>query len=419
MLPLIHTLAAMLSLGAGTETPWLEFRGPNGTGLYNGPKVPTEWGMEKNVTWKTKIPGSGWSSPIVLKGKLILTTAVPVGMGAKPDYELRVLCIDAATGGIDWNELVFLEEGSKAPGIHKKNGHASPTAISDGERIVVHFGHMGTAAYDLKGKALWKNQKHPYIPLHGNGGSPILVGKNVVFCCDGTDTQFVLALDIKTGEQVWKTDRKTPAKMKFSFSTSQLIEHDGKQLIISPASDICAAYDPKTGAEVWRLKYPISGWSLICRPVYAHGLIYFSTGYMTQQMLAVKPDGTGDITAKNIAWTGKKFAPNTPTPLIVGDELYTISDSGTMSCYDAKTGEVHWAERIKGGAFSSSPILADGKIFITSETGHGLVIEPSTKELKVLAESDLEEKTFATIVPANGSLFIRTESQLYRFDEKK
>jgi len=418
MVPFLQTIA-LLAFAAAPETPWHEFRGPNGTGHYNGPTLPTEWGIEKNVTWKTKIPGTGWSSPILVNGKLYLTTAVPVGTSEKPDQELRLICLDAKTGGIVWNDLVFLESGAKAPNIHKKNGHASPTCVSDGERIVVHFGHMGTACYDLAGKSLWKSQKHPYIPLHGNGGSPILVGGNIVFCCDGTDSQFVLALDLKSGDQVWKTDRKTPARQKFSFSTSQLIEHNGKQMIISPASDICAAYDPKTGEEIWRVKYPVAGWSLICRPVYGHGLLFFSTGYVTQHLMAVKPEGTGDITAKNVAWVSKKFAPNTPSPLLVGDELYTISDGGTMSCYDAKTGKVHWAERVKGGAFSSSPILADGKIFVTSETGHGSVIEPNTKELKVLSESDLNEKTFATILPAGGSLFIRTETQLYRFDEKK
>jgi outer membrane protein assembly factor BamB len=416
MLPLMTTLIA---LAAAPETPWMEFRGPDGTGHYDGPAVPTEWGTDKNVTWKTKLPGNGWSSPILVKGKLYLTAAVPVGGGDKPNHELRLICLDAATGGIVWNDLVFLEDAAKAPNIHKKNSHASPTCVSDGGRIVAHFGHMGTAGYDLAGKALWKSQKHPYVPLHGNGGSPILVDGNVVVCCDGTDKQFLLALDSKTGNEVWKTDRRIPAKMKFSFSTSQLIVHNGTPMIVSPTSDYCAAYDPKTGAEIWRLKYPVAGWSLICRPVYGHGLVFFSSGYVNQQMLAVKPDGTGDITAKAIAWTNKKFAPNTPTPLLVGDELYTVSDGGTLSCIDAKTGRVHWAERLKGGAFSSSPILANGRILVTSETGHGLVIEPSTKELKVLSESDLNEKTFATILPAGGALFIRTESQLYRFDAKK
>ena len=396
---------------------WLEFRGPKGAGHYEGPAVPTAWGPDKNVAWKLPLSGGGWSSPILLRGKLILTTAVAIGSTDKPDYELRVVCVDAETGKLDWNEQVFLEKATVSQ-PHKKNSHASPTAVSDGERIIVHFGHMGTAALDLTGKVLWKNDKHPYEHQHGNGGSPILAEGNVVFSCDGRDKQFVLALDIKTGKEAWKTERNMPGLLKFSFATCQLIEHEGKKQIISAASNWCAAYDPESGKEIWRVKYPQPGWSLITRPVYSHGLVFISTGYTNQHLLAIKPEGTGDIT-KNIAWMTNKHAPNAPTPLIVGDELYLVSDKGRMSCLDAKTGTLHWDSQLKGGAFSSSPILANGTIYITSETGFGQVIRPSKKDLDVIAESDMKEKTFATIVPANGSLYLRTESALYKFAEKK
>ncbi len=415
--------AALLMLGAAPAptkpdaAAWLEFRGPDGVGHYEGPAVPTSWGPDKNVAWKVAIPGAGWSSPILLRGKLILTTAVPIGAGDKPDFELRVVCVDAKSGKIDWNEKIFVEKATVSQ-PHKKNSHASPTAVSDGERIIVHFGHMGTAALDLTGKILWKNSDYPYEHQHGNGGSPILAEGNVVFSCDGKDKQMVVALDITTGKQAWKTDRNMPAALKFSFATCQLIEHAGKKQIISAASDWCAAYDPKTGAEIWRVKYPKPGWSLITRPVYSHGLVFISSGYINQHLLSIKPEGTGDITA-NIAWMTNKFAPNTPTPLIVGDELYTISDQATMSCLDAKTGKLHWSSRIKGNAYSSSPILANGKIYATSETGVGLVINPGTKELDVVAESDMKEKTFATILPADGALYLRTETTLFKFKAKK
>ena len=413
---------ALLMMAAPAPTKsdaaaWLEFRGPNGAGHYEGPAVPTAWGPDKNVAWKLPLSGGGWSSPILLRGKLILTTAVAIGSTDKPDYELRVVCVDAETGKLDWNEQVFLEKATVSQ-PHKKNSHASPTAVSDGERIIVHFGHMGTAALDLTGKVLWKNDKHPYEHQHGNGGSPILAEGNVVFSCDGRDKQFVLALDIKTGKEAWKTERNMPGLLKFSFATCQLIEHEGKKQIISAASNWCAAYDPESGKEIWRVKYPQPGWSLITRPVYSHGLVFISTGYTNQHLLAIKPEGTGDIT-KNIAWMTNKHAPNAPTPLIVGDELYLVSDKGRMSCLDAKTGTLHWDSELKGGAFSSSPILANGTIYITSETGFGQVIRPSKKDLDVIAESDMKEKTFATIVPANGALYLRTESALYKFAEKK
>ncbi len=417
--------AALLALHAApnpgpgkTETAdWLEFRGPDGTGHYKGAPLPTAWGPEKNVAWKTPIPGAGWSSPIALRGKLILTTAVSTDAEEKPDYELRALCIDAATGKIDWNELVFVEKAA-APRPHKKNSHASPTAVSDGERIFVHFGHIGTAALDLTGKVLWKNDKHPYSPVHGNGGSPILAEGNVVIACDGADKPFVLALDAKSGEQAWKTERNSTAGKKFAFTTAQLIEHDGKKAIVSVASDFVAGYDPKTGKEVWRAKYPAPGYSVIGRPVYSHGLVIFTTGYDSPRMLAVKPSGTGDIT-QNIAWQTAKGAPNTPTPIVVGDELYLLSDQGALSCLDAKTGTVHWSERIKGGSFSSSPISADGLIYITSETGVGQVVKANKAKLEVVSESDMKEKTYASFVPSDGALYLRTETALFKFAAKK
>lgn len=411
-----HLLLAACALAADVTTAdWKEFRGPDGVGHYSGPAVPDQWGPDTNVAWKTPIPGKGWSSPVLLKGKLYLTTAVPKGAGEKPDYELRVLCVDAASGKVEWNELVFVEDGKTTPQPHAKNSHASPTPVTDGERVYVHFGHMGTAAYDLKGKQVWATQKHAYKPVHGNGGSPILVGDTLVVCGDGADQQFLLALNTKDGSQAWKTDRQSKSKMPFSFSTCQLIEHNGKRQIVSPASDFVAGYDAKDGTEIWRASYPQSGWSLICRPVYTAGLVVFSTGYVTQHLIAVDPGGKGDVTGTHIKWQYKKHAPNTPTPIAVGDELYSLSDKGVLVCLDAKTGKVHWEEKVKGTGFSASPVLLNGKIYITSEDGKGSVIEPSKTELKATDAGDMKEKTFATFVPADGALYLRTESKLYKF----
>jgi outer membrane protein assembly factor BamB len=415
MLCLLIAAALAAPTAKPADANWKEFRGPDGVGHYTGPAVPTKWGTDTNVAWKTGIPGLGWSSPILLSDKLYLTTAVPKG----DDYELRALCVDAKTGAIDWDKLVFTENGKAIPQPHKKNSHASPTPVTDGERIFVHFGHMGTACYDPTGTQLWATQEYAYKPVHGNGGSPILVGDKLVFSCDGGDEQYVVALDAKTGSRKWKTDRKSKAGMKFSFTTPQFIDHNGIKLIVSPASDFVAAYDPDSGVEVWRANYPVSGWSLICRPVYTAGLVVISTGYMTQHLIAVDPSGKGDVTGTHVKWTYKKHAPNTPTPLAVGGELFSLSDKGTLACLDAKTGHVHWEERLKGGAYSASPLLLNGKIYVTSETGVGLVIEPGTKGLTVLAENDLKEKTFATFVPADGALFVRTESKLYKFAETK
>jgi outer membrane protein assembly factor BamB len=407
-----HLLLAAFALAADAKTAdWKEFRGPDGVGHYIGPAVPDKWGPDTNVAWKTPIPGKGWSSPVLLKGKLYLTTAVP----KNADYELRVLCLDAASGKVEWDELVFVEDGKTTPQPHAKNSHASPTPVTDGERVYVHFGHMGTAAYDLTGKRVWATQKHTYKPVHGNGGSPILVDDKLVVCCDGGDQQFLLALNTKDGSQAWKTDRQSKAKMPFSFSTCQLIEHNGKRQIVSPASDFAAGYDAKDGGEIWRANYPQSGWSLICRPVYTAGLVIFSTGYVTQHLIAVDPGGKGDVTSTHIKWQYKKHAPNTPTPIAVGDELYSLSDKGVLVCLDAKTGKVHWEEKVKGTGFSASPVLLNGNIYVTSEDGKGSVVEPSTAELKATDAGDMKEKTFATFVPGDGAIYLRTETKLYKF----
>ncbi len=397
---------------------WREFRGPDGTGHYTGKAVPTEWGPTTNVTWKIELPGEGWSSPILVEGKLYLTNAVPVKPGSK-DLNLNLLCVDAQSGKLNWTKTVFLESALTAPSIHKKNSHASPTPVSDGTYVVVHYGHMGTACYKLDGTQVWATQKYAYTPQHGNGGSPILVDGQVVFSCDGTDYQYVVALDLKTGAERWKTDRNSTAGFKFSFATAQLIEHNGTRQVISAASDFVASYDPKSGKELWRVDYPKPGWSVITRPVYGHGLVFISSGYVNQHLLAIDPSGQGNTTKTNIKWMYKKHAPNTPTPLLVGEELYSVSDSGTLVCFDAKTGKVYWEERVKGGAYSSSPTLMNGLIYMTSENGTGLVIEPSKEELKVLHESSMKEKTFATFLPHDGALYLRTESALFKFEDKK
>jgi outer membrane protein assembly factor BamB len=408
-------LAAPAPKEAAKPAPWAEFRGLNGEGHYTGPDTPVNWGSDKNVSWKTPISGQGWSSPVLLKNQLFLTSAIQ----QKDHYDLNVLCVNAADGKIVWEKTAFQSDIKSAERLHKKNSKASPTPVTDGERVYFHFGHLGTCAYDLKGEQVWKTTDYTYDPQHGNGGSPILVDDKLVFSCDGNDKQILVALHTKTGKEAWKTDRGSKAKLKFSFATAQVIEHDKKKQIISPASDFVCGYDPENGKELWRANYPKPGWSVICRPVYSHGLVIISSGYINQHLVAIDPSGNGDVTETHIKWIYKKHAPNTPTPLIVGDELYSVSDSGVMVCLDIKTGKVHWEERLKGDGHSSSPILVNKYIYVTSENGTGLVIEPSKTELKILHENLMKEKTFATILPDDGALYLRTESTLYKFAEKK
>lgn len=407
--PFVVSVVAVLTVGvlAWAEN-WAEFRGPTGQGHAQG-ALPVDWSPDKNVAWKQDIPGKGWSSPVLWDGKVYLTTAVPDA--ATKELSLRVLCLDAATGKVLWNVEAIKQPASKVPNHHNKNSNASPSPLVDGKHLYVHFGHLGTACLDLTGKLVWKNTELSYTPVHGNGGSPILADDLLVFSIDGSNKQALIALDRGTGKLRWQTDRRSTAPKKFSFSTPLLIEVAGQKQIISPASNMVGGYDAKTGAEVWRVNY--TGYSVIPRPVYGHGLVFLSTSYDRPTFLAIKPDGKGDVTESHVAWSTKKDAPHTPSALLVGDELYLVSDNGTATCLDAKSGTVHWSQRLGRNGFSASPTFADGKVYFQDEEGVGYVVKAG-KQYELLAKNDMKEKTLASYAVADGAIYLRTGERLYK-----
>jgi outer membrane protein assembly factor BamB len=387
---------------------WPEFRGPTGQGVSTAKNVPIHWSATSNVVWKTEIPGEGWSSPVLVDGKIYLTTAVT----ESTNTSLRTLCVNASDGRIQWNVEVLKPDPAAAQEMHRKNSLASPTPIVRDGRIYVHFGHLGTAALDHSGKILWQQTALKYPPMHGNGGSPALIGDALIFSCDGETDPFLVALDAKTGLVRWKTARNSTAARMFSFSTPLAIEVDGDAQIISPTSGFVAGYDPKSGHEIWRARYP-EGFSIITRPVFAHGLLFISSSYMKPVLYAVKPAGAkGDVTDTHIAWSHSKGAPNTPSPLVVGDELYFVSDSGIATCLDARTGTLHWNERL-GGDFSASPVFAEGRLYFQNEEGVGTVLKAG-KRFAVLAKNDLRERTLASPAVDDNSLFLRSKAHLWR-----
>jgi outer membrane protein assembly factor BamB len=398
-------LSTAASYAAGD---WPEFRGPTGQGhAAAATRLPLEWSNTRNVAWKQSIPGHGWSSPALKDGRVFLTSAV--GGDAGSTMSLHVLCLDEHSGKILWDIEVF--GGAQATRIHNKNSHASPTPLVADGRVYVHFGHQGTACLDLEGKVLWRNTSLAYPPVHGSGGSPILAGDALIFSCDGGSDPFVVALDKASGKILWKTKRETTAKKTFSFSTPLLITIGGKPQVISAGSGVVCALDPKTGREIWRARYG-EGYSVVPRPVFGHGLLFIATGFDQPTVMAVRPDGKGDVTDTHVAWTLKKGAPNTPSPLLVGEELYLVSDGGIASCVDAKTGRVHWQERI-GGNYSASPIHAGGGIYFQNEEGTGVVVKAG-REFEKLASNELGERTLASYAAGDGALFIRAAKHLYK-----
>ena len=392
---------------------WPEFRGPTGQGVSPAKNVPIRWSGTENVAWKTALPVAGWSSPVLVKQRLYLSGSRPATGGSK-GLELAVLCLDARSGSILWSTNVLNPEDGSS--LHKKNSYASPTPIVADGRIYAHFGHMGTACLDLQGRVIWRQTSLTYPPMHGNGGSPVLAGDLLVFSCDGFSEPFVVALDRKTGQVRWKTRRPNDAvPRKFSFSTPLLITHAGRKELISPGAGGIYAYDPATGRLLWQVGTG-NGFSVVPRPVFAHGLIFVNTDYDFPKLYAIRPGGDGDVTASHLAWQTGRGAPSTPSTLVVGDELYFVSDAGIATCADARTGKVHWNERL-GGGFSASPFAAEGRVYFQNEEGIGYVVKAG-RQFELLARNELGERTLASAAPDDGALYLRGAEHLYRIGGK-
>ena len=400
----IPFLCLVAAISARAEQ-WPQFRGPTGQGQSSERGLPFEWSESRNVVWKTPVPGSGWSSPVVADGRIWLTTAVKERGGS-----LRVLAFDADSGREVVNTQVFKPRHSDP--LNAKNTLASPTPIVDGNRVYVHFGADGTAALDTAGQVLW-TIRLSYDSQHGNGGSPVLYRGLLIVSCDGSDEAFVAGVDVQTGKIRWKTPRRQPWDQ--AYTTPLVIRVGERDQVVSVGAYRAAAYDPDSGKELWRVSYA-DGFSNVPRPVFGHGLVYIATGFQQPTLLAVRPDGSGDVTKTHVAWTLRRSAPLTPSPLIVGDELYLVNDGGIATCLDAKTGSIHWQQRL-GGNFSAAPLFADGRIYFSSEEGVTTVIAPG-KEFRRLAANTLDGATLASIAVSGGSLFIRSHSHLYRIAQK-
>ena len=412
--PLFLALLGLAALRTQAED-WPEFRGPTGQGYSLESGLPLKWSATENVVWKSKVPGQGWSSPVVVQGKVYLTSAL-LNEGGVNGLSLHALCFDAKTGKSLWDVEVFPPDQNKIVGIHSKNSHASATPIIENGKVYIHFGHHGTACLDTSGKVLWKNNSLKYSPVHGNGGSPAIVGDLLVFSCDGASEPFIAALKKQSGELAWKVPRVSDAKKKFSFNTPLLITVNGHQEIISAGSGVVSGLAPKDGHELWRVRYG-EGYSVIPRPVLADGMLFIGTGYDRPLVYAIKTGGSGDVTETHVAWTMTKGAPNTPSLLVVGKEVYFVSDGGIATCADAKTGKVHWQERL-GGDFSASPTLAEGRIYFLNEQGSCSVVKPGI-EFEKLAVSELGERSLASPAFSDHAIFIRTAENLYRIENAK
>lgn len=406
-------LVALCGLAGAPAADWARLRGPNGTGVV-AEAVPIKLDRETQL-WKTAIPGTGHSSPIVVGDRVFL-------QASSPDERQRILhCLSAKTGKIEWSQDVG---GEKPSSIHKKNTTSSGTPASDGERVfttVWDGSALALMAYDFTGKKLWMESLGSYSAQHGAAHSPMVHDGLVYVNVDSDSSAKLVAHEAAKGTKEWSVDR---VKERASYTTPMILEEKGKpvQLILGTTTTV-DSYDPKTGKSNWSyaVDWP-AGKKLraVGQPVLAAGNIvtYMGEGGSGRYMVAVKTDGTGTLGAKGKAWELKDKTPYVPSALVHGEHLYWVNDTGFAGCAEAKTGKILWYSRAFQKGVSSSPILVGDTVLAFDETGKGIAFKADPKEYDSLSSSDLGEGVFASPAAAGGKLFVRTTGHLVCFGKK-
>jgi outer membrane protein assembly factor BamB len=409
---------------------WPQWRGPSGMGVSDEKNLPTQWGIGKNIKWKTPIAGRGHSSPIVWGNRIFLTTAIegelvpgakapkhmngdkefvhPDSVGANRQHTFKLICVDRETGKILWEQIAF--QGTPYDDRHRKSSYAASTPTTDGKLVYAFFGSEGLYAYDMKGKLAWKADlgKLGTVGM-GTGTSPILCENLVLVQCDEENGagSFIAALDKKTGKQVWKT----PRQVQVSWSTPLLVRTAKRAEVIASGTEAIIAYDPATGKELWRHKGVDS--NAIPSPVANSEMVFVAAGFPAKIAMAINLGGAGDL-AEAVAWKYSKGTAYVPSPILYGEYLYLTTDRGILTCLDAKTGTVKY----EGGripipaTFTASPVAFDNKILLTSEDGDTFIIKAGPTH-EILGTNSIGEPVYASPAIADGRIFIRGEKNLY------
>ena len=408
---------------------WPQFRGPTGQGLSSAENLPVAWSENQNAAWKTPIPGRGWSSPVVSGRDVWVTTALETAAapeekeqrlaGRKHQESLDVaksvsfwtLCIDRATGQVKRSVKLF--QVDRPQPIHRLNGYASPTPVIESGHLWCDFGAFGTVCLDTAtAKILWRRELTVDHEV-GPGSSPIIQGDLLILTRDGCDRQYIAGLDKRTGKTVWKTDRP-PIDMddefKKAFSTPLVCETSSGRQMIVPGARWVVSYDSATGEPIWWADY-VKGYSLVPRPVFADGIVYVCTTSPGHQLWAIRTAGRGDVTDTHVKWIVKRQVPNKVSPLLVGTDLYTVTDTGVATCLDTLTGEARWQKRLEGN-FSASPLATPTHIYFFGEDGQTTVIDPADPDHPV-SKNRLPGQVIATPAVAGDTLLIRTETHLW------
>ena len=408
--------------GRAEEANWNQFRGPRGDGSTTAKGLPTKFGEgSAEVVWKTPVAGRAWSSPVVWGQQIWLTNAPEIQNAPKEKPKLdapivlSAVCLDLNTGKVVHDLKLF--EFDTPQFTHATNSYGSPTPFIEEGRVYIHFGAYGTACLDTKtGQKIWERRDLECDHFRGPGSSPVVHDGLLYLTFDGYDQQYITALDKLTGKSVWKQDRNidfgtTDGDAKKSYSTPAIIEVGGRELLISPFAAATIAYDPKSGTPVWTVRH--GGMNAAGRPLFGNGLLYINSADGPNPLVAVKPEGEGDIT-KNIAWKTNKSVPKRASQLLVGDLMFMMNDGGVASCLNAMTGVEVWTKRFDDN-YWASPLVADGLIYCFSQTGH-IPVFKAGREFELVAENKLGDGFNASPAVAGRSLILRSKTYVYRIE---
>lgn len=397
------------------ETNWSHFRGNNLNGISDSENIPLQWNDSLNVLWKIPVKGKGWSSPVVWGDQVWLTTATTDGR------EMSGICLNVKTGKEVFNLKLFVSDNTYKK--HDFNTYATPTPCIEQGFVYIHFGTSGTVCIRTgDGSTAWKRTDLNCEHIQGPASSPVIYKNMLILHLEGTDVQYIVALDKATGKTIWKTDRpkevydKLKPNGKKAYITPVIINVKGKDLLISNGSAACIAYDIQTGKEVWRVVQGED--STISMPVSENGIVYFYTGYVTPangeqyaELLAVDPTGSGDVTSTHIKWRFKGAVLQLLTPLIRDGLIYTIDTKNNLFCIDAATGKQVYTRRMTA-KYNSSPVYAGGNICFTSVNGETTIIKEGRKP-DIVSRNKLTGEIYATPAITGNKLLIRTATDLY------
>jgi outer membrane protein assembly factor BamB len=402
---MIFLLTVLLSFPATASAEnWPGWRGPRGDGTSREIDLPLRWNDKENIAWKTPIPGIGHSSPVVHGERVFLTTCLL-------KEEQRVLmCLDRKSGKILWERTVVTAPLERK---HKLNSWASSTPATDGKRVWIGFlqaPQIVIACYDMEGALVWKKSPGQFHSVHGFCSSPVLYRDMVIVNGDQDALGYIVALHKSTGQERWRTDRPNRTR---SYCAPLIVDAAGKKQLVLSGSKCVTSYDPDSGKLHWIIDGPTEQY--VASLVYGEGLLFMTTGFPEYHNMAIRPDGTGNITHTHVQWheprvTARK-ASYVPSPIAFDKYFYVISDQGWLSCFEAKSGKRLWMNQL-GLHHSGSPVVADGRIYLTDDDGVTYVLKAGP-DFEVLARNPLQDECYSSPAISQGQIFIRTNRFLF------